>query len=57
MGQPVVDMIIGGQRVYLGLARQPSEGAGEDNLVMIAQKGGAAAFILGAASAQSGLVE
>tara|TARA_Y100000588_G_scaffold256125_1_gene270682 strand:- start:457 stop:609 length:153 start_codon:yes stop_codon:yes gene_type:complete len=50
-------MIIGGQRVYLGLARQPSEGAGEDNLVMIAQKGGAAAFILGAASAQSGLVE
>ena len=50
-------MVIGGQRVNLGLAGQTAKGTGKDNLVVIAQKGGASAFILGAATAQPGLAQ
>ncbi len=57
VGEPVVHMVVGGQWVHLGFARQAPEGAGEDDLVMVAQKGGAAGFILGVAVSQAALVE
>ena len=57
VGEPVVHMVVGGQRVHLGFARQAPEGAGEDDLVMVAQEGGAAGFVLGVAVSQAALVE
>ena len=57
MGQAIVHVVIGGQWVDLGLAGQPPEGAGKNDLVVVAQKRGTATFILGAASAQAGLVQ
>ena len=57
VGKAIVHVVIGGQRMDLGLASQPPEGAGKNDLVVVAQKGGTTTFILGAASAQAGLVQ
>ena len=57
MGQAVMHMIIGGQRVYLSFPGQTPEGSGKNNLVMVAQKSSAPGFILGATLTQPTFVE
>lgn len=45
MGQARVNMVVAGDRVHLGLAPETTEGAGEDDAVMVFVEGAAAKFL------------
>src|SRR5690606_36467869 len=57
MGQAIVHVVVGGQRMYLSLSRQSPERAGKNNLVVVTQKGSAAGLVLGATLTESTFIQ